>query len=104
MEPVILELEREPADVLLIAHASVIRCLMAYLQVRCFIVEQGGALLICRLLQGLTPQEIPNVELRRGDVVQVTPSACECPSLSIAFLELTIFADGVTCRTHFAWQ
>jgi len=58
LEPVILELEREPADVLFIGHGSVIRCLMAY-------------------LQGLTPQEIPNVELRRGDVVQVTPSACQ---------------------------
>ncbi|KAK4701670.1 hypothetical protein P7C70_g4559, partial [Phenoliferia sp. Uapishka_3] len=56
LEPVILELEREPADVLLIGHGSVIRCLMSY-------------------LQGLTPSEIPNVELRRGDVVQVTPSA-----------------------------
>ncbi|KAL8277556.1 hypothetical protein RQP46_009988 [Phenoliferia psychrophenolica] len=47
---------------------SVIRCLMSY-------------------LQGLTPQEIPNVELRRGDVVQVTPSAY-----------------GVTMTTHFFWQ
>lgn len=58
LEPVILELEREPADILFIGHGSVIRCLMAY-------------------LQGLTPSEIPKVELRRGDVVQVTPSACE---------------------------
>ncbi len=63
LEPVILELEREPADVLFIGHGSVIRCLMAY-------------------LQGLTPQEIPNVELRRGDVVQVTPSACKPGTLS----------------------
>lgn len=68
LEPVILELEREPADVLFIGHGSVIRCLMAY-------------------LQGLTPQEIPNVELRRGDVVQVTPSAY-----------------GVNFQTHFFWQ
>ncbi|ORY76206.1 6-phosphofructo-2-kinase-domain-containing protein [Leucosporidium creatinivorum] len=56
LEPVILELEREPADILFVGHASVIRCVLAY-------------------LQGLSPQEIPNVELRRGDVVQVTPSA-----------------------------
>lgn len=68
LEPVILELEREPADVLIIGHASVIRCLMAY-------------------LQGLTPQEIPSLELRRGDVVQVTPSAY-----------------GVNMTTHFFWQ
>lgn len=68
LEPVILELEREPADVLLIGHGSVIRCLMSY-------------------LQGLSPQEIPNVELRRGDVVEVTPSAY-----------------GVNMTTHFFWQ
>jgi broad specificity phosphatase PhoE len=34
LEPVILELEREPADILFIGHGSVIRCIMAYLQVR----------------------------------------------------------------------
>jgi len=68
LEPVILELEREPADILFIGHGSVIRCLMAY-------------------LQGLTPSEIPRVELRRGDVVQVTPSAY-----------------GVKFVNHFFWQ
>ncbi|GAA5830441.1 hypothetical protein JCM5353_005845 [Sporobolomyces roseus] len=68
LEPVILELEREPADILFIGHGSVIRCLMAY-------------------LQGLTPSEIPRVELRRGDVVQVTPSAY-----------------GVQFVNHFFWQ
>ncbi|CEQ39764.1 SPOSA6832_01312, partial [Sporobolomyces salmonicolor] len=68
LEPVILELEREPADILFIGHGSVIRCLMAY-------------------LQGLTPHEIPKVELRRGDIVQVTPSAY-----------------GVKFVNHFFWQ
>lgn len=34
LEPVILELEREPADILFVGHASVIRCVLAYLQVR----------------------------------------------------------------------
>jgi 6-phosphofructo-2-kinase/fructose-2,6-biphosphatase 4 len=34
LEPVILELEREPADILFIGHGSVIRCIMAYLAVR----------------------------------------------------------------------
>ena len=29
----ILELEREPADILFVGHASVIRCVLAYLQV-----------------------------------------------------------------------
>ncbi|GAA6027880.1 hypothetical protein JCM8097_001762 [Rhodosporidiobolus ruineniae] len=68
LEPVILELEREPADILFIGHGSVIRCIMAY-------------------LQGLSPHEIPKVELRRGDVVQVTPSAY-----------------GVQFLQHFFWQ
>ncbi|GAA6008658.1 hypothetical protein JCM10207_007193 [Rhodosporidiobolus poonsookiae] len=68
LEPVILELEREPADILFIGHGSVIRCIMAY-------------------LQGLSPTEIPKVELRRGDIIQVTPSAY-----------------GVKFINHFFWQ
>lgn len=68
LEPVILELEREPADILFIGHGSVIRCIMAY-------------------LQGLTPNEIPKVELRRGDIVQVTPSAC---ALLLLLLSLSL--------------
>lgn len=94
LEPVILELEREPADVLFIGHGSVIRCLMAY-------------------LQGLTPQEIPNVELRRGDVVQVTPSACKRSqeggqdgreSGTDSGCVCWRCADGVNFQTHFFWQ
>lgn len=89
LEPVILELEREPADILFIGHGSVIRCIMAY-------------------LQGLTPNEIPKVELRRGDIVQVTPSACAVVS-SLQFRrdaddENSVRADGVKFVNHFFWQ
>lgn len=67
LEPVILELEREPSDVVLVGHISVIRCLMAY-------------------LGGLAPQDIPAVELRRGDVVQVIPSAYGVQMTTHSFL------------------
>lgn len=56
LEPVILELERERQDVVVIGHASVIRCLLAY-------------------LQGLAPSSIPSLQIRRGDVIEVTPTA-----------------------------
>jgi 6-phosphofructo-2-kinase/fructose-2,6-biphosphatase 4 len=56
LEPVIFELEREQDDLLIIGHASVIRCLLAY-------------------LVGLPPSEVPAVEIARGDLIEVTPAS-----------------------------
>lgn len=63
----ILELEREPEDVLFIGHGSVLRCLMAY-------------------LSGTSAQSIPSMEFRRGDVVQVIPSAYGVSMTTHSFL------------------
>ncbi|KEI40350.1 uncharacterized protein L969DRAFT_621012 [Mixia osmundae IAM 14324] len=68
LEPVIFELEREPNDLLCIGHASVLRCLFAY-------------------LKGLAPQDIPKIDLKRGDVIEVTPTAY-----------------GVSSKTHRFWS
>ncbi|KOS16420.1 6-phosphofructo-2-kinase [Malassezia pachydermatis] len=56
LEPVILELERVRKDVLIIAQSSVLRCLIAY-------------------LQGNKPTEIPFIQVREGDLVEVHPQA-----------------------------
>ncbi|CAD6572793.1 MAG: hypothetical protein TREMPRED_000631 [Tremellales sp. Tagirdzhanova-0007] len=56
LEPCIFELERVRDDLLIIGHASVIRCLLAY-------------------LVGLPPNEVPAVEMARGDLVEVTPAS-----------------------------
>lgn len=56
LEPVIIELEREQNDLLIVGHASVIRCLLAY-------------------LIGLPASEIPAVEIARGDLVEVVPAS-----------------------------
>ncbi|ORX41018.1 putative cytoplasm protein [Kockovaella imperatae] len=56
LEPCIFELERVRDDLLIIGHASVIRCLLAY-------------------LVGLPPNEVPAVEIARGDLVEVTPAS-----------------------------
>ncbi|KAJ9094350.1 hypothetical protein QFC20_006918 [Naganishia adeliensis] len=56
LEPVIFELERHQDDLLIIGHASVIRCLLAY-------------------LVGLPPNEVPAVEIARGDLVEVVPAS-----------------------------
>ncbi|KAG2008719.1 cytoplasmic protein [Coprinopsis cinerea AmutBmut pab1-1] len=56
LEPVIIELEREQEDLLIIGHASVIRCLLAY-------------------LIGLPPAEVPAIEIARGDLLEVVPTS-----------------------------
>ncbi|KAK7463099.1 hypothetical protein VKT23_007684 [Stygiomarasmius scandens] len=56
LEPVLIELEREQEDLLIIGHASVIRCLLAY-------------------LIGLPASEIPAIEVARGDLMEVVPAS-----------------------------
>ncbi|TIB97430.1 WD40 repeat-like protein [Wallemia mellicola] len=68
LEPVIFELEREQNDLLIICHASVIRCLIAY-------------------LTGLPPSEIPNVEVPRGELIEMVPTAYGVHSRSFKFWE-----------------
>ena len=56
LEPTLIELEREREDLLIIGHASVIRCILAY-------------------LIGLPASEIPAIEVARGDLVEVVPTS-----------------------------
>lgn len=56
LEPVLVELEREKEDLLIIGHASVIRCMLAY-------------------LIGLPVSEIPAIEVTRGDLIEVVPAS-----------------------------
>ena len=56
LEPVLVELEREKEDLLIIGHASVIRCMLAY-------------------LIGLPVSEIPAIEVARGDLIEVVPAS-----------------------------
>ncbi|CDH54432.1 bifunctional 6-phosphofructo-2-kinase fructose--bisphosphate 2-phosphatase [Lichtheimia corymbifera JMRC:FSU:9682] len=59
LEAIIMELEREKNDVLIIAHETVLRCLYAYLFDR-------------------PESQIPQISIRRGTVIVVTPSAYGC--------------------------
>ena len=56
LEPTLIELEREKEDLLIIGHASVIRCMLAY-------------------LIGLPASEIPAIEIARGDLIEVVPTS-----------------------------
>jgi 6-phosphofructo-2-kinase/fructose-2,6-biphosphatase 4 len=56
LDPILTELEREQEDLLIVGHASVIRCMLAY-------------------LIGLPPSDIPTVEIARGDLIEVTPAS-----------------------------
>ena len=66
LEPVILELERARKDVLIIGQPSVLRCLIAY-------------------LQGNKPQEIPFIQVREGDLVEIRPQAFGLPTRLFSF-------------------
>ena len=56
LEPTLIELEREKEDLLIVGHASVIRCILAY-------------------LIGLPASEIPAIEVARGDLIEVVPTS-----------------------------
>lgn len=56
LEPIIFELERTREDVLIVGQSSVLRCLIAY-------------------LQGNKPGEIPFIQVREGDLVEIRPQA-----------------------------
>jgi len=64
---ILQEVERDRSDLFIIGHASVIRCLFAY-------------------LKGLPPHDIPLVSIRRGQLIEVTPTSY-----------------GVQARTHTFW-
>ncbi|KAF7316225.1 6PF2K domain-containing protein [Mycena indigotica] len=66
IEPILIELEREREDLLIIGHASVIRCLLAY-------------------LIGLPASEIPAIEIARGDLLEVVPASYGVHSTAFHF-------------------
>ncbi|CED82427.1 cytoplasm protein [Phaffia rhodozyma] len=77
LESVIFELERCQDDLLIIGHASVIRCLLAY-------------------LVGLPPNEVPSVEIARGDLVEVVPASYGVLSRAFHFWTGPGRSDGDT--------
>lgn len=56
LEPIILELEREQADLLIIAHESVLRVLYAY-------------------LMHCSTMEIPTLKFPRDEIIEIIPAA-----------------------------
>lgn len=56
LDPILIELEKEQEDLLIIGHASVVRCMLAY-------------------LIGLPASEIPAIEIARGDLLEVVPAS-----------------------------
>ncbi|PWN47122.1 bifunctional 6-phosphofructo-2-kinase/fructose-2,6-bisphosphate 2-phosphatase [Violaceomyces palustris] len=68
LEPIIFELERARSDVLIIGQSSVLRCLIAY-------------------YQGMQPHEIPSIQVREGELVEIRPEAY-----------------GVSTRIHNFWD
>ncbi|QRV80407.1 6-phosphofructo-2-kinase/fructose-2,6-bisphosphatase [Ceratobasidium sp. AG-Ba] len=102
LEPIIVELEHEQNDLLIISHASVIRCLYA----SCFrymALTYPTWYYHIRLayLVGLPSSEVPAVEIARGDVVQVTPTSYGVHSEAFHFwtgpsMEYENYAESTT--------
>jgi hypothetical protein len=66
IDPVLIELEKEQEDLLIIGHASVIRCMLSY-------------------LIGLPASEIPAIEIARGDLLEVIPASYGVQSQAFHF-------------------
>jgi hypothetical protein len=76
LEPIIVELEHEQNDLLIISHASVIRCLYAfYFFNRSQPTDTSPVCFSLAYLIGLPSSEVPAVEIARGDLIQVTPTS-----------------------------
>jgi len=75
LESTLIELEREQEDLLIIGHASVIRCLLAY-------------------LIGLPASEIPAIEIARGDLLEVVPASYGVHSYAFHFWDGPGRSDG----------
>jgi 6-phosphofructo-2-kinase/fructose-2,6-biphosphatase 4 len=66
LEPILIELEKEQEDLLIIGHASVIRCMLSY-------------------LIGLPASEIPAIEIARGDLLEIIPASYGVQSQAFHF-------------------
>ena len=77
LEPTLIELEREREDLLIIGHASVIQCMLAY-------------------LIGLPASEIPAIEVARGDLLEVVPTSYGVHSQAFHFWDGPGRSDGGT--------
>jgi len=66
LEPILIELEKEQEDLLIIGHASVIRCMLSY-------------------LIGLPASEIPAIEIARGDLLEFVPASYGVQSQAFHF-------------------
>jgi 6-phosphofructo-2-kinase / fructose-2,6-biphosphatase 4 len=76
LDPILVELEREKEDLLIIGHASVIRCVLAY-------------------LIGLPVAEIPAIEVARGDLIKVVPASYGVHSQAYHFWDGAGRSSGV---------
>ncbi|KAL4249477.1 Bifunctional 6-phosphofructo-2-kinase/fructose-2,6-bisphosphate 2-phosphatase [Abortiporus biennis] len=77
LEPTLVELEREKEDLLIVGHASVIRCILAY-------------------LIGLPASEIPAIEVARGDLIEVVPTSYGVHSQAFHFWDGPGRSDGTS--------